>query len=398
VRCSATQRRRNQYLCVFSFFGALVVAAFGQQNRASDPVKPGVALVVGNASYPTSPLQFPVEDATEFGQRLTQLGFDVDVALNVSANDFRAALTTLTRRTQGRNLPIVFYFAGHGLQVNGRNYLLPIDVSFTDIHDLSKTTVALDDVFGALASANDFPKIVILDACRTNPFATTSPTEWIPGLALPVNAPSNTLIAFATDPGSVASDGVGVHSPYTRSLLHNLRKPGLTTDEIFRAVREDVEVNTDGLQTPWENTSLTKPYYFWPPIYVSFKMLDADDDLIITVNGEQVADWNLDGQATKKAKLKAGLNDVLMKVYNQRSYTGGIEGLGGHLPEGWRYAVDLFGSDSSLLQHLQDGEDRPADNGPRHGKMFTAAKFQVLVDDLTGRLQIVNADWKVWTR
>jgi uncharacterized caspase-like protein len=106
---------------------------------------------------------------------------------------------------------------------------------------------AYDLIFASIKDVGHGPKIVILDACRTNPFATQSPNDWVPGLAAPVNAPGNTLIAFSTDPGNVAADGIGVHSPYTRALLRYLQQPGLDLNEIFRRTRDDVESNSDSL-------------------------------------------------------------------------------------------------------------------------------------------------------
>src|SRR5262249_12982098 len=147
--------------------------------------------------------------------------------------------------------------------------------------DLPAHTISLDAVLAAMRSAETSPNILILDACRDNPFAESSPNDWIPGLAAPTKAPANTLIAFATDPGNVASDGRGTNSPYTSSLLHHLKTPGILADEVFRRVREDLATLMAGQQTPWVNTSLTTPFYFWNPLYLSAKITDSDDDVFV---------------------------------------------------------------------------------------------------------------------
>jgi len=392
-------------LSLLWFFLTLIAANAAQGSHAeASPCsgtngKPtrGIGLVIGNRSYGAKPLKTPKDDAQEIAKTLCKLNFEVDLEIDLNHAQMITAVQSLANTGKGKNLPIIFYYAGHGLQINGVNYLIPTDAAFTQPSDIPKRTISLDLVFDAIRSVgNAFPKIVILDACRANPLAEVSVNDWIPGLAAPVNAPQNTLIAFATDPGSVAADGVGTHSPYTRSLLKTLQKPGLPVESVFRRVREDVQSNTDGLQTPWENTSLTAQFYFWEPIFASVQINDADDDAIILVNGNEIAGWNNDRTALKRFSLEGGVNDVLVKVYNQRSYTGGIPLIGGHLPEGWHYSLQLRRSDGVELVKLSDKEDQPADNGPHHGKLFTVAKFQIRIDEQTGEVSIINSDFHSW--
>ena len=356
----------------------------------------GYALVVGNSAYVRKPLTTPKNDATEIANTLRRLNFDVTLETDLSEVRLRTAVQTFASAGRGKNLPMIFYFAGHGVQVNGVNYLVSSEASFNKPSDIPNQTVSLTSIFEALRDVGNVPKIIILDACRANPFAQVSVNEWIPGLAAPVNAPGNTFIAFATDPGNIASDGVGKHSPYSRSLLKHLKRPGLLIEDLFRQVREDVQVNTDGIQTPWENTSLTNQFYFWEPVFASVQILDGDDDVVVLAGGNEVAGWNNDGRNPKKIPLQGGLNDIVVKVYNQRSYTGGIPLIGGHLPEGWRYSLQLRGNDNSLLASLSDSEHQPADNGPRHGKLFTVAKFQILVNEQTGAVTVVNPNFRYW--
>jgi len=377
-----------------------VITAFSPNVEASPcsqgkPVR-GIGLVIGNSSYGVRPLKTAKDDAQEIAKTLCKLNFDVDLQIDLNQTQMIAAVQTLATSGKGKDLPIIFYYAGHGLQINGVNYLVPIDAAFTQPSDIPKRTISLDLVFDAIRSAGNVPKIVILDACRANPLAEVTVNDWIPGLAAPINAPPNTLIAFATDPGNVAADGVGIHSPYTRSLLRTLQKPGLTVESVFRRVREDVQFNTDGFQTPWENTSLNAQFFFWEPIFASVQINDADDDAVVLVNGNEIAGWNNNGTTLKKFSLEGGVNDVVVKVYNQRSYTGGVPLIGGHLPEGWHYSLQIKKPDGTEFVKLSDKEDQPADNGPHHGKLFTVAKFQILVDEQTGEVSIVNPDFHVW--
>jgi hypothetical protein len=166
---------------------------------------------------------------------------------------------------------------------------------------------------------------------------------------------------------------------------------------MFKLVRASVQENTDGEQIPWENSSLKHPFFFREPVYLSAQVLNADDDALIIANGEEVLSWNSDGSIARKIPLRLGSNEVTVKVYNQRTFTGGVEGLGGHLPEGWNYHIKLTLPDNSV-HDLQDGEDRPVKDGPHHGKMFTVAKIELSLDADTDTVKISGLDKDVWKR
>lgn len=358
----------------------------------------GVALVVGNGAYSKEPLANPTNDARDIAVALQDLGFTVDLQLNVSLTQFSTAVQTFRTNVNREGKTAVFYFSGHGIQVNGENYLLPVDVVSLTPADVAGKTIALQTVFNALGARNA-PNLFIVDACRINVFASGPADTWVKGLAVPNNPPPNSLIAFSTSPGSVAADGgEGVHSPYTRALLKYIRKPGQNVNEMFSSIRTDVESNTDGIQVPWENTSLTSVLVLRDPVFIKAKFLSADDDALLTINGTQVLDWNQDGSGEKQIRLKGGTNEAVVKVYNQRSYTGGIQGLGGHLPEGWNYTLQLTHIDGSpLISQLHAGEDRPQDNGPHHGKLFTVATMKIEVDEVSGAVRVTSLDPNVWT-
>jgi hypothetical protein len=353
--------------------------------------KRGVALVIGNTAYSIDKLKNAVADAQDVATAFKNLGFDVTLKQDVGLTDFNAAIQTFRQGAMADKGIAVFYFSGHGIQVNGQSYLIPVDLGGTA--DLS-SLVNLQSVFDALG-ARSGPNLIIIDACRVNPFAT--PTNgWLQGLAMPANPPPNSLIAYSTSPGSVAADGNGTHSPYTRALLRYIYIPGQNLSDLFGNVRSDVEANTDNAQVPWENTSAPPAVFLRPSVSVLAKFVAVDDDAIIMINGKVVFDWNQEGPGPKGIRLDQLANDVVVKVYNQRSYTGGIQGLGGHLPEGWKYVLDLSRSDGSPLISLSGGEDVPADNGPHHGKLFTVATLQLIIDEKTGHVSVANAAPEVW--
>ena len=375
-----------------------ITIGFSAHNFLAQPViatkgVKGYALVIGNDYEGQAKLKTAVNDAKNIAKLLEYRGYVVDIRVNINLLEFDKAVQDFANADNQQNLPMVFYFAGHGIQINGINYLIPNDANFEFVPaNIPKNTFSLEIVFERLKKFKNVSKIIILDACRTNPFAEVAPNDWIPGLAAPVNATSNTFVAFSTNPGNIAQDAAGLHSPYTRALIKYLQKPGLTAEELFKKVREGVEENTDGIQTPWENTSLNKNFYFWEPILFGVKITQGDDEITVNVNGEDIATKSSDENVLKKVPLQAGLNDVVIKVYNQRSYTGGIL----RQPEGWSYTVSFFDHNNQELLRLNDGENRPENNGARHGKTFTAAKFQVLVDEVTGQIKLVNINPKVW--
>ncbi len=154
----------------------------------------------------------------------------------------------------------LFYFAGHGVQVNGRNYLIPIGADATNEAEAEDECVNVDLALAQMKRARQGLNIVILDACRNNPFRGWRSPEG--GLAF-VNAPRGTLIAYATSPGRTAADGRGRNSPYTAALLNHIRKPNISLLRLFEHVRAEVESATNGVQTPWESTSVTNGSEFY---------------------------------------------------------------------------------------------------------------------------------------
>jgi hypothetical protein len=224
-----------------------------------------VALVIGNGAYEgLERLRNPASDARLMTRTLRAAKFDVVEHLDADDRVMKRAIQDFGRRIAGagRDTVSIFYYAGHGLQVNGLNYLIPTKARIQREGDVEIEAVEAGLALRQMEDAGSRVNIVILDACRNNPlprgFRSLSR-----GLAT-VNAPQGSLIAYSTAPGSVSVDGEGVNSPYTQALAAALLEPGLTAEEVFRQVRVRVLKATRGQQVPWETSSLTGAFYFSP--------------------------------------------------------------------------------------------------------------------------------------
>ena len=218
-----------------------------------------LALVIGNSNYQVSPLANPANDANAMAQALRDSGFEVMQYTNLNKRALEDSLRTFGSKVS-RGGVALFFFAGHGLQIKGVNYLVPIGANIQKDTDIEFEAVDAGRVMSELESAGSRLNIVILDACRNNPFA-RSTRSVSRGLAV-MNAPSGTVVAYATGPGEVASDGDGKNGLYTQELLRNLREPNLKIEEVLKRTRISVKDKTNGQQVPWENTSLDGDFYF----------------------------------------------------------------------------------------------------------------------------------------
>ena len=224
------------------------------------PSQPRLALVIGNTKYPDSPLRNPINDATEMATLLRQHDFDVTLQLNANQHTMERAIQDFTRHVPRGSVGL-FYFSGHGVQVDGNNYLLPIDGVFHEPSDAKYRAVSADWVLERMDDAGMDMKILILDACRDNPFSRSGTRSLRRGLTM-MNTPKGSLIAYATSPGQTALDGAGRHSPYTTQLLRQIPVPRRPMELMFKAVRDGVQRDTQGQQTPWEASSMTGEFYF----------------------------------------------------------------------------------------------------------------------------------------
>ena len=243
-----------RHLGMASAVGLWTLALVSSVGAQVPREEPRLALLIGNSAYREAPLRNPVNDVRAMAQRLKELGFTVLAHENATKRTMEAAIIEFGRRLAEGGVG-AFYYAGHGLQVRGRNYLVPVDA---EIDDEASTRVAAVDVellLEQMAEARNRVNIVILDACRNNPFERRMRGA-SRGLAA-VDAARGTLVAYATAPGSVAADGDGKNGLYTEELLEALREPGLKIEEVFKRVRINVARRSKGAQTPWESSSLT---------------------------------------------------------------------------------------------------------------------------------------------
>ena len=222
-----------------------------------------VALVIGNAKYKFSPLNNPVNDATDMAASLRSVGFDVIEIRDANKRQMRAATRRFEDKLATSDVGLVYY-SGHGVEVKGRNYLIPVDADIRREHEVEDQAFDAGNILRMMESLQGTEKkrvnIMIVDACRNNDLA-RSWRSTNRGLAR-MDAPTGSFISFATAPGQVASDGNGRNSPFTKHLLQALKQPNVPIELVFKEVRRNVMAETGGEQVPWENSSLVGDFYF----------------------------------------------------------------------------------------------------------------------------------------
>lgn len=226
------------------------------------------ALLIGNSAYSIGALDNPANDAHDLANVLKSTGFDTTVILNQNADAMRQAIRDFGEKLRDNDGIGFFFFAGHGVQVAGENYLLPVGFPFRNENEVQTHAVSANLVLRYMEDAKSRVNVIVLDACRNNPFIKTRSLK-SRGLA-PMDAPSGSLVAFSTAPGTEASDGSGRNGLYTKHLMANLKVPGLTIEQVFKRVRESVENESEKeigrKQSPREESSLKGgDIYFVPP-------------------------------------------------------------------------------------------------------------------------------------
>lgn len=258
-------------LCVSALLAAAGVRA--APAAATTPER-RVALVIGNSAYRVGPLKNPTADAQAMAQALRGLGFDVALVQDAPLRELIESFRRFSMDSRGAAVRLIFY-AGHGLQVKGRNYLLPVDSEIRAEDEVPAKSADLNELLERLGALPQGINIVILDACRNNPF---SGAEILgpdgrrlkfrgatPAGLAPVEAPLGSMVAFSTAPGGVALDNPREpHSLYTKHLLGALQTPGLPIEMVFKQVRLSVARETGRVQVPWESSSLTGDFCFRP--------------------------------------------------------------------------------------------------------------------------------------
>ena len=220
------------------------------------------ALVIGNGAYTNSPaLTNPANDAGDMTLRLMALGFEVVTVIDGDHRRMLDALSSFGRIATGAEVALFFY-AGHGVQVGGRNWLLPVSSSIEAETDLPSQAIRANDIIDVMEASGASLKLVILDACRNNPLPKTASRGALRGLARVEASTAGTMITFATAPGDVAADGDARNSPFTAALLKHIATPGLEVRQLMGKVRETVYASTGKRQLPWVNEAVIGEFYF----------------------------------------------------------------------------------------------------------------------------------------
>jgi len=265
----AEMMKRTLALALATLFSLGATLAATAQTR--------LALVVGNGAYGSVPaLDNPTADSQLMAQSLEAAGFRVTLINDADQITMNRAIAQFGRdlRAAGEDTTGLFYYAGHGVQSFGSNYLLPTDISLTDAADLPLVGIEAQAVLRQMASARNRTNIVILDACRDNPFEAIASLD-DNGLA-EMKAPTGTFLSYSTAPGAVALDGLEGNSPFTAALASHIPQPGLAIEQLFKSVRNDVLRVTNGRQVPWDTSSLTQDFQFTPAAPVDPAELAAE--------------------------------------------------------------------------------------------------------------------------
>ena len=246
----ATQNIQNQ---------ASINAA--QSNQSISAINQGrrLALVIGNASYKVRPLLNPRNDADDVSRVLRSTGFEVIDLRDATLAQMRTSVRQFGERLMSNDVGLVYY-SGHGIEVRGKNYFIPVNADIKASDEVADQALDVSLILSKMDTAKKGVNILIVDACRDDPFGRSFRSN-SRGLAT-MDAPQGTLIAYATAPGSVAADGTGRNSPFTKHLVRAMQVPNTPIELMFKEVRRAVREETKNQQTPWENSSLIGNFYF----------------------------------------------------------------------------------------------------------------------------------------
>lgn len=282
-----------------------------------------VALVIGNGAYNESPLRNPVNDAKAMTKVLTEVDFEVKLLTDATRKQMKNAIHKFGNKLHQGGVGL-FYFAGHGVQVNGKNYLIPVGAEIYDEYDVEEEAVNVGIVLGRMDKAKNRVNILILDACRSNPYQ-RSFRSVNRGLAM-IDAPRGTLIEYSTAPGMIADDGTEANSPYTEELLNYILLENVEVVSVFRQVRGKVIKKTKGRQIPWEISSFVGDFFFRPTIFAksplkpkfSFRSTPIGNlygvgvEEILLKNSFYESSWNKDGKGILSEYTNKTINNDIV--------------------------------------------------------------------------------------
>lgn len=248
------------WLVLLAVLGMVVSSVARAAPAPSDGAR--VALIIGNSAYPTAPLINPANDAADLADALEKKGFNVLLRENIGEVGLKEAVDQFAKFLKRGGVGF-FFFAGHGIQIRDKNYLVPVDIPFKSEADIIHKAVSAEYVLSLMAESGNRVNIVVLDACRNNPFQSQRSAAATGLAAMSVGqAEKGTFIAYATSPGSTAADGEGRNGLYTKHLLRSLELPDSDIDKVFGRVRSGVAQDTDGKQVPWTSSSIIGNFYF----------------------------------------------------------------------------------------------------------------------------------------
>lgn len=291
-----------------------------------------LALVIGQSAYRTVPeLPNAANDARGMTELLGSAGFTVTTAANLAQSEMRAAISDFAGKVSasGADTVALVFYAGHGLQIDGENYLVPVDLDPKREADIPLQGVRLNDLLNTLGALPTRARIFMLDACRNNPFPALSGAGH--GLAIvdtKAGAPGS-FISYSTSPGAEAEDGNGIDSPYTTAALTIAKQPNLPIEDVFKRIRVAVAQATDGRQIPWESSSLTTDFKFFGESSGSQAAIPGASAMALASGTRSVADWrkDLQGKDPKVAYELVITEDTVeayqayIELYAQASYT-----------------------------------------------------------------------------
>ena len=290
---SVSKMRYHRYCILLIVIAGICITLPAQQDEISSTnTSERVALIIGNSDYTTGPLLNPENDARAMAGALRNTGFEVLEYINLETMvDMKRVIREFGRKIQNGGVGL-FYYAGHGIQVNGKNYLIPTKAQIYAEEEVEYESVDVGFVLAQMEIASNRMNILILDACRNNPFARSWRSS-ASGLAF-INAPAGTMIAYSTAPGSVASDGTGSNGLYTEELLRQIEKEGQKIEDVFKSVRARVISRSNNTQTPWESSSLVGDFYFIrPEMTLTETRVDENKPEIIEASG--LSKWKREG-------------------------------------------------------------------------------------------------------
>jgi formylglycine-generating enzyme required for sulfatase activity len=359
--------------CLALLIGSVLPTSAAEKRRVE--VKPKVvyqsaehriALVIGNANYRIGSLRNPANDARAIAAALRELGFEVDEQINLSYQDMGRAVNRFGKSIR-RDSVALFYYAGHGLQVQGSNYLVPVDMEIQDEGEVQFNTVNAGQVLAKMEEAKNPVNIVILDACRDNPYARGfKRSSGSRGLA-PMDAPVGSFVAYAAAPGKTADDGKGKNGLYTESLVRQIKTPGMKIEDVFKRVRTEVRNKSGGSQVPEERSSLEGDFCF------------ARGSMIVE---EPPAPSALRESATGKLTVKSNVGGA--KVYINGAYEGDEPVSATLKPSAYSIILKKEGyTDAAETVHIEAGGaktisivmEKPTTSPAEDARTFTSPTF-----------------------